>query len=55
MEVNKFGFFDPSNGMDALSVELCVWPSLWMFSRAKDSNYIPNIKKLNLILISDTQ
>lgn len=24
-------------------VELRVWPSLWMFSRAKDSNHIPNI------------
>jgi len=26
-------------------VELCVWPSFWMFSRAKDSNYKPNISE----------
>ncbi len=23
-------------------IELCVWPSLWMFSRSKDSKYIAN-------------
>ena len=45
MEVNKFSFFDSFNGMDACPVELCVWPSLWMFSRAKDSNYKPNISE----------
>tara|TARA_Y100001968_G_scaffold135553_1_gene123652 strand:- start:190 stop:900 length:711 start_codon:yes stop_codon:yes gene_type:complete len=26
-------------------VELCIWPSLWMFSRAKDSNHIATLKE----------
>ena len=32
-------------GWISCPVELCVWPSLWIFSRAKDSNHIPNISE----------
>ena len=45
MEVNKFSFFDPFNGMDALPSRVMCLASLWMFSRAKDSNYQPNISE----------
>ena len=38
-------FLIPLMGWMPCPVELCVWPSLWMFSRAKDSNYIPNVRE----------
>jgi len=38
-------FLIPLMGWMPCPVELCVWPSLWMFSRAKDSNYAPNVRE----------
>jgi len=38
-------FLIPLMGWMPCPVELCVWPSLWMFSRAKDSQYIPNVRE----------
>ncbi len=38
-------FLIPLMGWMPCPVELCVWPSLWMFSRAQDSKYIPNVRE----------
>ncbi len=35
----NLSFLIPLMGWMPGPVELCVWPSLWMFSRSKDSNY----------------
>ena len=43
-KLTNLAFLIPLMGWMPCPVELCVWPSLWMFSRAKDSNYKPNIK-----------
>ncbi len=45
MEINKFRILIPLMGWMPCPVELCVWPSLWMFSQAKDPNHIPNINE----------
>jgi len=44
-KLSNLSFLIPLMGWMPCPVELCVWPSLWMFSRAKDSNYKPNIKE----------
>ncbi len=38
-------FLIPLMGWMPGPVELCVWPSLWMFSRSQDSHYKPNIQE----------
>ena len=43
--LDNLSFLIPLMGWMPGPVELCVWPSLWMFSRAQDSNYQPNIKE----------
>ena len=42
-KLSNLFFLIPLMGWMPCPVELCVWPSLWMFSRAKDSNYRPNV------------
>ena len=44
-KLTNLAFLIPLMGWMPCPVELCVWPSLWMFSRAKDSNYKPNISE----------
>ena len=44
-KLSNLAFLIPLMGWMPCPVELCVWPSLWMFSRAKDSNYTPNISE----------
>ena len=44
-KLTNLAFLIPLMGWMPCPVELCVWPSLWMFSRAKDSNYKPNINE----------
>ena len=42
-KLSNLVFLIPLMGWMPCPVELCVWPSLWMFSRSKDSNYMPNV------------
>ncbi len=42
-KLSNLVFLIPLMGWMPCPVELCVWPSLWMFSRAKDSKYRPNL------------
>ena len=42
---SNLGFLIPLMGWMPGPVELCIWPSLWMFSRAKDSNHIATLKE----------
>ncbi len=42
-KLSNLSFLIPLMGWMPGPVELCVWPSLWMFSRSKDSKYIANI------------
>ena len=42
---SNLGFLIPLMGWMPCPLELCVWPSLWMFSRSKDSEYVPNVKE----------
>ena len=44
-KLSNLSFLIPLMGWMPCPVELCVWPSLWMFSRARDSNYKPNIRE----------
>ena len=44
-KLSNLSFLIPLMGWMPCPVELCVWPSLWMFSRVKDSKYQPNIKE----------
>ena len=44
-KLSDLSFLIPLMGWMPCPVELCVWPSLWMFSRARDSNYKPNIRE----------
>ena len=44
-KLSNLMFLIPLMGWMPCPVELCVWPSLWMFSRAKDSQYIPNVRE----------
>ncbi|WP_320663960.1 divalent metal cation transporter [Prochlorococcus sp. MIT 1223] len=43
--LSNLSFLIPLMGWMPGPVELCVWPSLWMFSRSKDTNYRPNIEE----------
>ena len=40
--LKNLSFLIPLMGWMPGPVELCVWPSLWMFSRSKDSKHIAN-------------
>ena len=42
---SNLGFLIPLMGWMPCPLELCVWPSLWMFSRSKDSEYVPNVRE----------
>jgi len=42
-KLSNLSFLIPLMGWMPGPVELCVWPSLWMFSRSKDTNYQPNV------------
>ena len=44
-KLSNLFFLIPLMGWMPCPVELCVWPSLWMFSRSKDSNYKPNVRE----------
>ena len=44
-KLSNLSFLIPLMGWMPCPVELCVWPSLWMFSRAKDSDYKPNVRE----------
>ncbi len=44
-KLSNLMFLIPLMGWMPCPVELCVWPSLWMFSRAKDSHYVPNVRE----------
>jgi len=44
-KLSNLSFLIPLMGWMPCPVELCVWPSLWMFSRAKDSNYKPSVRE----------
>ena len=43
--LSNLSFLIPLMGWMPGPVELCVWPSLWMFSRSKDSKYKPTLKE----------
>ena len=42
---SNLAFLIPLMGWMPGPVELCVWPSLWMFSRNKETNYQPNLQE----------
>ena len=44
-KLTNLAFLIPLMGWMPCPLELCVWPSLWMFSRSKDSNYTPNVSE----------
>ena len=44
-KLSNLSFLIPLMGWMPCPVELCVWPSLWMFSKNKTSNYRPTIKE----------
>ena len=44
-KLSNLAFLIPLMGWMPGPVELCVWPSLWMFSRSKDCNYTPNVQE----------
>ena len=44
-KLSNLAFLIPLMGWMPCPVELCVWPSLWMFSRSKDSDYTPNVRE----------
>ena len=44
-KLSNLAFLIPLMGWMPGPVELCVWPSLWMFSRSKDCNYQPNLQE----------
>ncbi len=41
-KLENLAFLIPLMGWMPGPVELCVWPSLWMFSKSKDTNYVAN-------------
>tara|TARA_Y100000589_G_scaffold315102_1_gene338217 strand:- start:1568 stop:2875 length:1308 start_codon:yes stop_codon:yes gene_type:complete len=43
-KLSNLSFLIPLMGWMPCPVELCVWPSLWMFSKNKDLKYQPTIK-----------
>ena len=44
-QLSNLAFLIPLMGWMPGPVELCVWPSLWMFSRSQETNYQPNINE----------
>ena len=44
-KLSNLAFLIPLMGWMPGPVELCVWPSLWMFSRSKDIKYTPDIEE----------
>ena len=44
-KLSNLSFLIPLMGWMPCPIELCVWPSLWMFSKNKTSNYRPTIKE----------
>ena len=50
-KLTNLSFLVPLMGWMPCPVELCVWPSLWMFSKAKDTKYIPKIREAEFDLI----
>tara|TARA_Y100001968_G_scaffold250217_1_gene235232 strand:- start:257 stop:1564 length:1308 start_codon:yes stop_codon:yes gene_type:complete len=44
-QLSNLFFLIPLMGWMPGPVELCVWPSLWMFSRSKDTKYQPSISE----------
>ena len=44
-KLSNLSFLIPLMGWMPCPVELCVWPSLWMFSKNKSSNYKPTLKE----------
>ena len=43
--LTNLGFLIPLMGWMPGPIELCIWPSLWMFSRAKDSKHIASLQE----------
>tara|TARA_B100000965_G_scaffold289924_1_gene247741 strand:- start:70 stop:1383 length:1314 start_codon:yes stop_codon:yes gene_type:complete len=43
--LTNLAFLIPLMGWMPGPVELCIWPSLWMFSRSKDSNHVATLKE----------
>ena len=44
-KLSNLSFLIPLMGWMPCPVELCVWPSLWMFSKKKTFNYKPSLKE----------
>ena len=44
-KISNLIFLIPLMGWMPCPVELCVWPSLWMFSNNRENNYKPSIKE----------
>ena len=44
-ELTNLAFLIPLMGWMPGPVELCVWPSLWMFSRAEETNHVASIRE----------
>ena len=42
---SNLSFLIPLMGWMPGPIELCVWPSLWMFSRSKETKYKPSLKE----------
>ena len=43
--LSNLGFLIPLMGWMPGPVELCIWPSLWMFSRAKETDHTASLKE----------
>ncbi len=44
-KLSNLAFLIPLMGWMPCPIELCVWPSLWMFSNEKDSEYKPSLEE----------
>ena len=44
-QMADLGFLSPLMGWMPGPVEMCVWPSLWMFSRARDSQHTASLQE----------
>tara|TARA_Y100000589_G_scaffold327930_1_gene370842 strand:+ start:2622 stop:3932 length:1311 start_codon:yes stop_codon:yes gene_type:complete len=44
-KLSNLSFLIPLMGWMPCPIELCVWPSLWMFSKNKASNYKPTLEE----------
>ena len=47
-KLSNLSFLIPLMGWMPGPVELCVWPSLWMFSRSRETSYSPNLREAEL-------